>query len=278
LFYPATETALRRAGESLLGSANDVPRIADPFALIVPHAGFPYSGPIAATGYASIRDAPFDTALLVGRSHFSAFAGAALDDHAATLTPLGAVPTDPDAYRFLKARTGFRADRSVHAVEHALEVQLPFLQLLQDRFRMVALLLGEEEGESAKTAGDALADLIDAFPEKRFMIVCSTDLSHFHPDAEAKALDARFRDTLTTLDPGAILNGMRESRFEACGAAAVAATLHAAARRGHRRVTVLDLRNSGDTSGDRSRVVGYLSAVIHSKGQQRVVLPPMRGT
>ncbi|NSL57052.1 AmmeMemoRadiSam system protein B [Uliginosibacterium aquaticum] len=256
LFYPADPHTLSAQLHSLLAQTERPSALQPPKALIVPHAGYMYSGPIAASAYAmleALRDI-IRRVVLVGPSHRVAFAGAALPGCAAFATPLGNVEIDSEAVFTLAQRPGVVFDDSAHAQEHALEVQLPFLQTVLEHFRILPLTLGMIEAQQ-------VAELLEAVwggPET--LIVVSSDLSHYHPYAQAQADDM---DSI-----GQILEGEGPLNHEqACGATAINA-LSIAARRHGLLPRLLDLRNSGDTAGDRSRVVGY-AALSFSPGQRR---------
>lgn len=255
LFYPADPHTLRAQLHTLLSQAGPVAGQSVPKALIVPHAGYIYSGPIAASAYALL--APLREVIrrviLIGPSHRVAFAGAALPGCSAFATPLGQVEIDSEAVFALARQPGVVFDDRAHVQEHALEVQLPFLQTMLDHFKILPLSLGMIEPQ-------AVADLLETVwggPET--LIVASSDLSHYHAYAEAQ-----------TTDQGAvaqILAGSQALKLDqACGATAINALMLAAGR--HQLAAhLLDLRNSGDTAGDRTRVVGY--AAISFTPQQR---------
>lgn len=245
LFYPADPDTLRAQLHALLSQAGAVSSHAAPKALIVPHAGYIYSGPIAASAYALL--APLREfirrVILIGPSHRVAFAGAALPGCSAFATPLGPVEIDSEAVFALARQPGVIFDDRAHAQEHALEVQLPFLQTMLDHFKILPLSLGMTEAES-------VADLLETVwggPET--LIVVSSDLSHYHAYTEAQSTD---QGTVAQ-----ILSSSRPLKLDqACGATAINALMLAAGR--HQLApNLLDLRNSGDTAGDRSRVVGY---------------------
>jgi len=244
-FYPADPARLRREVESLLAGAPpfDAPA---PLALIVPHAGYVYSGPVAATAYAHLARTRADVrrVVLVGPSHHAWFEGMALPGAEALATPLGSAPVDPESEARARGHPGVADSPAAHAREHSLEVQLPFLQVALGDPPVVALLCGQAAPES-------VAPVVDEFlGEEGTVVVVSSDLSHYLPYAEARRRDAETAQAIERLDPGAL------GHDDACGLTGVQALLLAARSRGM-SVTRLDLRNSGDTAGDRSRVVGY---------------------
>ena len=243
-FYPGSRTALasdvrERIAEAPAGHG-PVPK-----ALIVPHAGYVYSGPIAAAGYATLAAAR-DTirrVVLFGPAHRVAVRGLALPEAHAFATPLGTVDIDRDAVERVRHLRQVVERDDVHAHEHALEVQLPFLQTVLADFRLVPFAVGQATAEDVAEVMDALW----GGPET--LVVVSSDLSHYHPYATARAIDRATADSVLKL-AGAL------DHEQACGATPING-LVACARARKLAPALLDLRNSGDTAGDRSRVVGY---------------------
>src|SRR5262249_9369828 len=214
-------------------------------ALIVPHAGYRYSGTIAASGYSLLRaGAPaIERLVLIGPAHFVALGGATGPAADGWLTPLGPVGLDGDLVRHARA-LGARVDDAPHTPEHALEVQLPFLQIVLGRnVPILPVAVGVAE------AG-WVADLLGALVGSGAFLIVSTDLSHYHADATAKALARGTPAAITARDPDAI------GHDDACGVFALRGALEWA-RRAELAVSLLDLRTSADTAGDPSRVVGY---------------------
>lgn len=245
-FYPSTAPALRNALADCARHSVPVKPPGRPKALIAPHAGYRYSGPIAATAYQAL--APWASEIsrvaLLGPSHHVAFQGLATSSAEFFLTPLGPVHVDQDAVLSLQELPCIRSRDDAHAAEHSLEVHLPFLQEALERFRLTPLVVGEA---TPAEVAEAL-DLVWGGDET--LIVVSTDLSHYHPYDTARDVDSETGNAIRRLDSTAI-DGDR-----ACGFRALNGLLTAAGRRGL-VVTALDERNSGDTAGDRRRVVGY---------------------
>jgi AmmeMemoRadiSam system protein B len=244
-FYPSDAASLAAAVERLLGDAVAVQETQSLQGLIVPHAGYPYSGPIAASGYSLLeaRADAIDRLVLIGPAHFMPVWGAAVPAADGWLTPLGRVDIDGDLARHASA-LGAHVDDAPHAPEHALEVQLPFLQIaLRRNVPILPVAIGVAEKEW-------VADLLGALLASGAFLIVSTDLSHYHADATAKALDQRTAAAITARDPDAI------GSDDACGVFALRGALEWT-RRADLRVGLLDLRTSADTAGDPSRVVGY---------------------
>ena len=259
-FYPAGAVILRSAVERLLTEAVRPSIHGRLRALIVPHAGYVYSGPIAGTAYAllaGVSPRPRRVALL-GPSHFLGFAGLALPEAERLQTPLGSVPVDPAAAT-LPERFGqvTRSERA-HRQEHSLEVQLPFLQLvLAPEFTVVPLAVGHAEPSE-------VAEVIELFWDlPQTMVVLSTDLSHYLPANKAREVDRRTSELVVAKNVESLEAEM------ACGHYPLAGLMLAARRRGF-SIELLDLRNSGDTAGGTDQVVGYGAfAVVEEGGTPR---------
>ncbi|MBN8511267.1 MAG: AmmeMemoRadiSam system protein B, partial [Burkholderiales bacterium] len=245
MFYPAGAGALRHELRALLDGADAAQGEVAPKLLIVPHAGYVYSGPVAAQGYGALARwrGRYRRVVLLGPTHRVAVRGIAVPTVAAFDTPLGAVALDRAAIAAIEALPQVVRSDVAHAQEHSLEVQLPFLQAVLERFTLVPLAVGHvppaavAEGIEALWGGDET------------LIVVSTDLSHYLSYDRARAIDAATIERVLRFDPTI-------THDEACGATPLNAALQVAQRHGL-QPRLLDLRNSGDTAGDRARVVGY---------------------
>ena len=257
-FYPAAATELQSEIRKLLGSTGTGAIVPVPKALIAPHAGYIYSGPIAAAGYSRLAPARerITRVVLLGPSHFVGFYGLAADSAEGWQTPLGTVPIDrPVVERLIKARLIGVLD-AAHTREHSLEVQVPFLQVALGEFALGPIVAGDASPQAVV----ALLDAVWAGPET--LIVVSTDLSHYLDYRSCQETDHQTADAIERLDPGGL------EPQSACGRVPVRGLLAAAKRRGM-SIVRLDLRNSGDTAGPRDRVVGYGSwALFEPVGQQ----------
>jgi AmmeMemoRadiSam system protein B len=230
-FYPADPSQLRALVARLLAAA---PYGAPPKALIAPHAGYADSGPVAAAVFRRLEDTAVRRIVLLGPAHLSPLRGAALPDAAAMRTPLGDVPIEDP---------GLPRNAAAHAGEHSLEVELPFLQVaLLPAFSLVPLAVGDADPEEVAAILDGL------WGEAETVIVVSSDLSHYLQYDDARRADAATAKEILALG--------RVTHEDACGATPVNALLIAARRR-EMRAELVDLRNSGDTAGDKGRVVGY---------------------
>lgn len=244
-FYPSDPVELRKLIKTLLVQAPPVTGPV-PKALIVPHAGYLYSGPIAASAYAQLLPARdlITRIVLLGPSHYVALDGLATSSAEAFATPLGIVPVDVEAVRQARSLPQVRELDEAHAQEHSLEVQLPFLQTVLGEFTLVPLAVGDATTEEVSQVLDTLW----GGPETRLVI--SSDLSHYYDFQTARRLDRATAKAIEALKPGGI------GEECACGRIPIRGLLESARRHGLCAHTV-DLRNSGDTSGPRDKVVGY---------------------
>lgn len=249
MFYPDHPQTLRNDVRAYLREARSEGPA--PKALIAPHAGYPYSGPVAASAYHLIeplRDT-IERVVLLGPSHRVAFRGLAVSTADAFQTPLGSIPLDRPAIEALLALPQVISLDAAHAREHSLEVHLPFLQVILGDFRLVPVVVGEADA----TQVDQVLETVWGAEET--LIVISSDLSHYHSYATAREKDKATSEHIEALRGDAL------AYDDACGRDPVRGLLHLAARRGMRASTV-DLRNSGDTAGSRDRVVGYGAYVL----------------
>ena len=244
-FYPGQPTRLRHELESFLEDAESVRPAPAPKALIVPHAGYMYSGAVAASVYRRLKPiaAQIRRVVLLGPAHTVYLDGMAIPKVSGFATPLGEIPVDNEAIEVVSSLPGVAYSNAAHSREHSLEVQLPFLQTVLKDFSLVPIVVGRCEA-------DLVAAVIDALwggPET--LILISSDLSHFLSYGEARELDGSTCKRI--VDKSSDLTGE-----EACGAHAINGLMksrHCQAL----SVELVDLRNSGDTAGDRRRVVGY---------------------
>lgn len=241
-FYPEEVTALRSQVRRLLDAAGHAGSDERLRAVIVPHAGYGFSGPVAASAYAIVPSQRFRSVLLLGPSHFSVFPGLAIPSATHLRTPLGDVPVDGELRSLAAAYTQVSA--AAHGREHSLEVQLPFLQSILPGAPCLPVLTGDHD----PTAATEL--LIAAARKDDVLIVVSSDLSHYLDHTSAQRMDRATARAIVELRPDDV------GPHSACGRTAVRAGLHAARGLGW-TCRLLDLRTSADTRGDPSRVVGY---------------------
>ena len=271
LFYPKDPSELSRMIDGYLAAAKSEPP-GKLKALICPHAGYVYSGPVAASAYRLLQGTEFQTVIVLAPAHHAALRAASISDAGVFRTPLGDVPISPVARRLAQVRPfelqprcfvqrpdwAAQASRPLPARgsdtadmwEHADEVQVPFLQRTLKEFQLVPVVLGEIDPAAAARA---LLQVLD----ERTLIVASSDLSHYHPYAEARTLDRRTVEAICAFDLA------RLSGEDACGYVPIQTLLHVAKQKGW-RPRLLDYRNSGDTAGDKSRVVGYAAIAFYA--------------
>jgi MEMO1 family protein len=253
LFYPDSPSELRSTVEEHLRADGEPAATAVPKAVIAPHAGYVYSGPIAGSAFRTLLPAArtIRRVVLLGPAHFVPIRGLALPQNLSFATPLGEVAIESDGARAALRLPQVRVIPEAHAREHSLEVELPFLQVLLEDFEIVPLVVGDASGEE-------VAEVLERLwggPETA--VVISSDLSHYLPYEAARQADC------VTADEIAALGGPLRST-QACGARPINGLLVEARRRGL-SAELLDLRNSGDTAGDRSRVVGYGAFAFHER-------------
>jgi len=263
-WYPGSSTALADAVDAHLTTApGDVD--GDLVALVAPHAGLMYSGPVAAHAYRLLRDRRFDVAVLVGPSHFVAFEGVALWPDGAFDSPLGPARIDAAGAAAVARSPIVQAMPSAHRKEHSLEMQLPFLRRVHPELPIVPMLIGFQHRQTI----DALADaIVRAFADRRALLIASTDLSHYFDAETAKTLDGRVQQHVAAFDADGLLDLFEEypeherGRYVACGGGAAIAVMKAARGLGATGGRVLKYSHSGEVSGDYDGVVGYLAAAF----------------
>jgi MEMO1 family protein len=262
-FYPANPELLKADIEGYLKKASVKARPDHILGLVSPHAGYMYSGPTAAHGYKALVGSQYDTVIIVAPSHQSFFYGAAVQATGGYKTPLGVVPIDEDLTAGLISNGELvHADDRAHRGEHAIEVQIPFLQTVLDEFRIVPLIMGmsQDTGYSLQ-----LADLIHQSLDtgRRYLIVGSTDLSHYYPYDLAKELDGEAIELIRRFDIEGLGRELARGKYEACGAGSIVTAMALSRKLGATRSDILDYKNSGDVTGDTSNVVGYVSSVFY---------------
>jgi AmmeMemoRadiSam system protein B len=261
-WYPGTAAALAHEVERHLDDAAVAPVPGRLVALVSPHAGLRYSGPVAAFGYSLLRGRRALTVVLVGPSHRVAFDGVAVHDRGGWETPLGRAEVDEDAAALVLAagRSLVFADASLHRDEHSLEMQMPFLQHIVPSVRLVPLLMGRQTADEIEGLAEALST---ALRGRDVLLVASSDLSHYQPAPIANRLDAVVVDQIARFDDDALMERLESHHNVACGGGPVVAVMRAARALGADHASILRYADSGDAGErDKSRVVGYLSAAL----------------
>ena len=268
-FYPADPTELRQVITGFLQRQPD-PSPLKPRALIVPHAGYEYSGPVAGAAFRAVQGHEYDAAVIVGFSHRAAFEGISVDQVDTYRTPLGLVPVDLSAVKQLQELDRALAQTEENLLhhnpqaheepEHSLEVMLPFLQVSLDQLRIVPVIIGEARPEQLFRLGKLLAEFSR---QGDYLFVFSTDLSHYHSYDEAVQIDQRTVDALLSETPQAVERLFANSMIEACGRGPILTGLMFAVKRGYLKRQLLGYATSANASGDRSRVVGYAAIGLY---------------
>ncbi len=262
-FYSADPKELSDSIDYLKQSTGPVPTDRKVLIAIAPHAGYPYSGPVAAYTFKAIGHIHYKTVVVIGPSHYFPFEGISVWPRGGFKTPLGIVPVDDDfAQSLLKENSKFQFLPQVFEREHAIEVELPFLQKTFDSVRIVPILMGDPDPQVCRDLAVALDKLIGQRDD--VLILISSDMSHYYTYDVANRMDALTLQAIKAIDPKKFFEGCISRKMEMCGFVPVTTALIFAKLRGIKHVEVLKHANSGDTSGDKSRVVGYSSVIFYS--------------
>ena len=231
-------------------------------AIVVPHAGLMYSGPVAAYAYNVARRHHHSALVLVGPSHFIPFQGVSIWPDGEWETPLGPVKVDRDLASAVAAASSQIVDLpAAHGREHCLEMQMPFIARLLPEVPIVPMVMGHQTRDTAFALGAAIAKAVEAHAPDA-LLVASSDLSHYEDANTAAALDRRVIEHVERLDADGLMRALDVEPRHACGGGPMVAVLDAARRLGARHARLLQYADSGDVSGDKSSVVGYMAAAI----------------
>lgn len=266
-FYPGTAIELTKRLADLFTQADKVAVVGQPQALIVPHAGYNYSGHTAAKAYKLLEGYQYDTVVVISPSHTVFYKGASVFDGDGYETPMGIVEIDHElSEKLARINPSVYLSGMGHASgatrgDHTLEVQLPFLQMVLGKFKLVAIVMGDQEEETVRALGEALASGLKG---SNSLLVASSDLSQFHNEKQARQLDQAIRKAVEEYDPDLLLDTLENGSGEACGGGVMAAVMMASRRLGAKNIKFLEYTTSGETTGSFDEVVGYLSAAITS--------------
>lgn len=262
-WYPADPGELQRLVDDLLERAPAQPLGGELKGLVSPHAGLVYSGPVAAAGYRLVEAGAFDSAVLLGPSHRAFFDALAVYPEGTFETPLGEVEVDAELAEAIVAATPeARMLPEVHANEHCLEMQLPFLQTVLPGARILPVMMGNQSHRHVDAAARALSETLSSRASP-VLLVASSDLSHYESRERARELDAEVVERLAELDPEGLTRVLDEDSRHACGGGPMVSVMAAARKLGADEARVLDYGDSGDASGDTAAVVGYVSAAFY---------------
>ena len=229
-------------------------------ALVCPHAGYVFSGPVAGWSYKQAQGRDFDLVVVVGPSHHVGFEGAAVGVYDYFDTPLGALAVDTAAAeRLLQASPRFKRLPQAHAQEHSVETQMPFVKRVLPNVKVLPIVMGYHDPETAKLLAAQINQLMKT---RKVLLVASSDLSHYHPYDQAKRIDQETIKGIIEEPAATFFAQMAAERHELCGGGPVSVLKFLAELRGSPKPTLLNARNSGDTAGDKSRVVGYAALAL----------------
>ncbi len=260
MFYPSSQKKLSDEVKLLFDLAHVESNLENAFGIVSPHAGYTYSGKTAAAAFKAVSDKIYDTVVIISPSHKEYFPGICVYEGDAYETPLGKVPVN-DLMRE-KLITGSKlifAGIQGHRAEHAVEVQLPFLQTIYKDFSIVPIVMGDQGRVYVDELAEKLSDAID----DKTLIVASSDLSHFYSKDTAHQMDSIIENHINGFDYHGLLHDLESGKCEACGGGTIVAMMKAADAVKKRNSKVLSRADSGDVTGDNSEVVGYLSAAIY---------------
>lgn len=261
-WYPGNPKTLKQDIAHYIEDA-PIPEIAGkPSAIISPHAGYLYSGPVAAYAYKTISGLEYSTVVVISPSHRAYFPFVSVWPEGGFETPLGTIDVDePLCRKLLQSTQIFKDDMRVHTAEHALEIQLPFLQSVLGSFKLCPLIMGQQDYPLCESLAEALAREIDNPGD--VLVVASSDLSHFHSSKKAESMDSKIAGRIEDFDVAGLSSDLEGSESEACGGGPIMAALLYAQETGRMRARVLRYAHSGHITGDNASVVGYLAAVIY---------------
>ncbi len=262
MFYPADPGELGATIDRLLEQAHSrLEPGRELKAVACPHAGYAYSGATAAEAFACLKGTDFSTVVLIGPDHYIGFEGIAVYASGAFKTPLGEVEVDEELARLLlDTGAGMRDAPEAHRREHSLEVQIPFIQRVLPRARIVPILMGFRSRTNVELLANALSRALD---NPKVLLLASTDLSHYHPREVARKLDGRFTELVRAFAPTSLWDALRAGEVEACGGDPVVSVMLGAGLAGAEASQILRYEDSGESTGDTKSVVGYLSAAFY---------------
>ena len=260
-WYPGSPIGLRAEIEGYFHNVPDTKIDGRITGLVVPHAGYKYSGQVAAYAYKTIKGETFDSVIVVGPSHRAFFHGVSIYDRGGYETPLGVIPVDVSLAKDIMTQSEMIFPMpAAHSQEHSLEIQLPFLQVALGKFYFVPLVMAEQDYQSCKKLAESI---FRALGNRKILIVGSSDLSHFHSYEKAVKLDSIVLKHIEKMDEKSLSEDLEKNVCEACGGGPAVVTMMVSKQIGADRAKLLKYANSGDVTGDRRSVVGYASAAFY---------------
>jgi hypothetical protein len=272
-FYPDNPRELSQMIDLFLAQANPQPLKSDIFALISPHAGYGYSGAIAAYGYKLIQGKPYKTVVVIGPSHYYGFSGVSVFPDGKFSTPLGEIEIDKEmAQKLLNKEKDIFFEPRAFQKEHSIEVQLPFLQRVLSNFKIVPVVMGDCELATCKKLAGLLKEAIAG--RQDILIIVSTDMYHGYDYQEAQLVDNLTITYLKSMDAEGLYYGLREGKLQLCGGFPAVSVLILAKELGHKKLEVLKHANSAEVAGKKTKgiwTVGYVSCVIDQENEKGAV-------
>jgi MEMO1 family protein len=235
------------------------------YGMVSPHAGYLYSGSVAANGYYSVSSSKFNNVILVGPNHYGLGSSVATTMNGIWESPIGDVMVNPQVAKDIASRaTSMDFDEFAHSRDHSLEVQIPFLLFTTEKFRIVPIILTNQDEYLALELGSAISDTVNEYISKgdEFMLIASSDFTHYESNSEAHRKDSQLIKSILTLDITAFYYTLRQYNVSACGYGAIATVMVAAKNLGATRGELIRYATSGDVTGDKSSVVGYSSILF----------------
>ncbi len=261
VFYPGNMSALNQLLEDLFAAVESSQINAEIKGLVAPHAGYRYSGKVAAAGYQQVHLGSKAVVAIIAPSHYDRFHGVSVFNGKGYETPLGVVPVALEqANALIEENEAIMSSWLGHRSEHALEVQLPFLQKRFSGFSIIPIVMGEQRTDVCKMLADALAGVLNACSS---LIIASSDLSHFHEDKVARQIDTSSIRLVESFDEDRFARSLEEITGQFCGGGPIFTAMLASKRFGAHTAKSVLYQNSGEETGDFSSVVGYLSAVFY---------------
>jgi AmmeMemoRadiSam system protein B/AmmeMemoRadiSam system protein A len=267
-WYPGSKKDLTKEIQTFLKNAR-VKVHGEIYGLISPHAGYIYSGPVAAFAYKIVENKNFDDVIVIGPSHYHGFIGVSVDTLVGRRTPLGEVDYDLKiAQKIINQHDNIIYDPHAHSEEHSVEIQIPFLQMVLKKFKLIEIIMGTQDYNTCEVLTNAI---INTTKGKRVLIVASSDLSHYHSQKEAEQLDNLLIEAVSMYDPKVLYNRLSQDSCEACGGGPIITAMLVAKKMGATKAKPVMYATSGTVTGDYSRgVVGYLAAVFYKEKEMAV--------
>jgi hypothetical protein len=257
-WYPGDPQELGATIDKFLAQSKEATISGEILGLIVPHAGYIYSGAVAAQAYKQVQDKDYERVVVISPMHRMHAGPVAITQNAYYETPLGKMAIDLELVEALQERVNLSFVARDN--EHALEIQLPFIQRLLPETKLLPIMMGTQDKGSCQSLANVLADIVQ---DRDALFVASTDLSHFHTQRQARSLDQHFLDDIEAYDIEQLAADLAQGKTEACGGGPVLTVMQACAKLGADHAKILEYATSADTTGDTSNVVGYAAGVIY---------------